>query len=529
MVLNYIWIAFFLIALVVAVIKTMNGDTEVFVAMVNGTFESAKTSFEISIGLTGILCLWLGIMKIGEMGGSVNFMAKIFGPFFSKLFPAVPENHPARGSMLMNFSANMLGLDNAATPVGLKAMNELQELNKEKETASDAQIMFLVLNASGLTLIPVTIMSYRSSYGAENPSDVFIPILIATFFATLVGLITVSIYQRINLLNKIVLIYLGSMIAFIAGIIWYFSSLTPEELSIQSALISNIILYGLICIFILMAIRKKVNVYEAFIEGAKDGFSIAIKIVPFLVAIIVSIGVFRTSGAMDYLMTGFEWFFGLFFSSVEFVHALPTAIMKPLSGSGARGMMLESFETHGVDSFVGRLNAIMQGACDTTFYIVAVYFGSVGIKKTRYAIKAALLADLAGVITAIIVAYMWFGSDTTSYEKPEETITRFNEHWQNNQPTLAGQKLDEKCFMIDDVYDTIYSNKNEILNQMLIPDSVNQINMQLISNRVIEDESITHFIHKYKIERDSVTFIRALDFTVKNGKINSIRYLGIFE
>jgi len=507
----------------------MNGDTEVFVAMVNGTFESAKTSFEISIGLTGVLCLWLGIMKIGEMGGSVNLMARLFGPFFNKLFPGVPENHPARGSMLMNFSANMLGLDNAATPVGLKAMNELQELNNEKDTASNAQIMFLVLNASGLTLIPVTIMNYRSIYGAENPSDVFIPILIATFFATLVGLITVAIYQRINLFNKVVLLYLGFMTTAVIGIMAYFNSLSPEDMSVQSAWISNSILYGLICAFIIMAIRKKVNVYEAFVDGAKDGFSIAIKIIPFLVAIIVSIGVFRTSGAMDYLMQGFEWFFGLFFSSVEFVHALPTAIMKPLSGSGARGMMLESFEIHGVDSFIGRLNAIMQGACDTTFYIVAVYFGSVGIKKTRYAIKAGLLTDLAGVITAIIVGYMWFGNDQTTYVPPMETMNEFNEHWRNNLPHEAGKKLDENCFMIDDAFDTIYANKNEIVNQMLVPDSIDRVKQELLQIHETEEENIKHVISKYKFERDSVTFIRAMDFTVINGKIKSIRYIGVFQ
>lgn len=507
----------------------MNGDTEVFVAMVNGTFESAKTSFEISIGLTGVLCLWLGIMKIGEMGGSVNLMARLFGPFFNKLFPGVPENHPARGSMLMNFSANMLGLDNAATPVGLKAMNELQELNNEKDTASNAQIMFLVLNASGLTLIPVTIMNYRSIYGAENPSDVFIPILIATFFATLVGLITVAIYQRINLFNKVVLLYLGLMTAAVIGIMAYFNSLSPEDMAVQSAWISNSILYCLICAFIIMAIRKKVNVYEAFVDGAKDGFSIAIKIIPFLVAIIVSIGVFRTSGAMDYLMQGFEWFFGLFFSSVEFVHALPTAIMKPLSGSGARGMMLESFEIHGVDSFIGRLNAIMQGACDTTFYIVAVYFGSVGIKKTRYAIKAGLLADLAGVITAIIVGYMWFGNDQTTYVPPMQTMNEFNTYWQNHQPHLASQNLDEQCYMIDDAYDTIYSNKNEILNQMLVPDSIHQVKQELLQTHEEEVDNVKHFINKYKLQSDSVTFIRAMDFTVINGKIKSIRYIGVFQ
>jgi spore maturation protein SpmA len=529
-ILNYIWIAFFLIALVVAIIKTFNGDLEIFSIMVNSTFESAKTSFEISIGLTGVLCLWLGIMKIGEMGGSVQVMSKIVGPFFSKLFPDVPANHPARGSMLMNFSANMLGLDNAATPVGLKAMNELQELNPTKDTASNSQIMFLVLNTSGLTLIPVTIMNYRSIYGAENPSDVFIPILIATFFSTLIGLITVAIYQRINLLNKVVLLYLGAMTAVIIGMMWYFGSLPAEDLQKQSAFLSSVILYGIICIFIIMAVRKKVNVYEAFIEGAKDGFSIAIKIIPFLVAIIVSIGVFRASGAMDYLLMGFAGFFAMFFSNVDFVHAFPTALMKPLSGSGARGMMLESFSTYGVDSFIGRLNAIMQGACDTTFYIVAVYFGSVGIRKTRYAIKAGLLADLAGVITAIIVAYMWFGSDTNvAVLKPIETVSTFNQKWSDHQPYQASLLLDNDCFVYDQIYDTLYVGKEEIHTKMLVPDSVSQTKQTILSIKEVEDESGKHIFTKQNFLKDSVTFTRSYDFNVVNGKIKSIRYLGIFD
>jgi len=528
-ILNYIWISFFLIALVVASIKAFGGDLEVFSMMVNGTFESAKTSFEISIGLTGVLCLWLGIMKIGEMGGSVNAMSRIVGPFFSKLFPDVPSNHPARGSMLMNFSANMLGLDNAATPVGLKAMNELQELNPNKDTASNAQIMFLVLNTSGLTLIPVTIMNYRSIYGAENPADVFIPILIATFFSTLIGLITVAIYQRINLLNKVVILYLGSMIAIVLGMMWYFGSLPSDELQRQSSFLSSTILYGIICIFILMALRKKVNVYEAFIEGAKDGFSIAIKIIPFLVAIIVSIGVFRASGAMDYLLDGFAWFFSLFFTNVDFVHSFPTALMKPLSGSGARGMMLESFDTYGVDSFVGRLNAIMQGACDTTFYIIAVYFGSVGIRKTRYAIKAGLLADLAGVITAIIVGYMWFGNDDTIYQKPVETVQSFTTSWSENKPSLAITSLDDECFVYDQIYDTLYSGRAEIKEQWLVPDSIQNVQQKLISLKEIEDETGKHVFTKHHLTKDSVTFSRSYDFNVVNGKIKSIRYLGIFE
>ena len=530
MILNYIWIAFFLIALLVAVIKTFNGDVEIFATIVNSTFESAKTSFEISIGLTGVLCLWLGIMKIGEMGGSVQVMSKIVGPFFSKLFPGVPKDHPARGSMLMNFSANMLGLDNAATPVGLKAMNELQELNPEKDTASNAQIMFLVLNTSGLTLIPVAIMNYRSIYGAQDPSDVFIPILIATFFSTLIGLITVALYQKINLFDKVILIYLGIMTAIIGGIMWYFGSLSPEDLTRQSSLFSNIILYGIICTFIIMAVRKKVNVYEAFVEGAKDGFSIAIKIIPFLVAILVSIGVFRASGAMDYLLMGFEAFFSIFFTNVDFVHGLPTALMKPLSGTGARGMMLESFDTYGVDSFIGRLNAIMQGACDTTFYIIAVYFGSVGIRKTRYAIKAGLLADLAGVVTAVIVAYMWFGSSSGNLLlKPYETVSQFTQSWSDNKPTMAAGFLDDDCFIYDDVYDTLYSDKKMIVDNLLIRDSITQTKRSIISINEIENETGEHIFSKIQVIRDSTTLNQSFDFKVVNGKIKSIRYLGIFD
>lgn len=411
MVLNYIWISFFIIAFITAVYKTINGNTEVFSNIVNSTFDLASTSFEISIGLTGILCLWLGIMNIGEKGGAVQLLSKLVGPFFNKLFPEVPKNHPARGAMLMNFSANMLGLDNAATPMGLKAMNELQTLNTKKETASNAQIMFLVLNTSGLTLIPITVMNYRAQFGAENPSDVFIPILIATFFASIIGLISVAIYQKINLLDKVILAYLGGMTIFITFVIWYFSNLSPQELKTQSSLLSSIILFSIIIGFILMALRKKINVYETFIDGAKEGFNIAIKIIPFLVAILVSIGVFRASGAMDLFNDGIRWFFKLFLEDVRFVDALPTAYMKPLSGSGARGMMLEIFnnDNYGVDSFVGKLSSTFQGATDTTFYIIAVYFGAVNIKNTRYAIKVGLLADLAGIIAAIYISYIFFG------------------------------------------------------------------------------------------------------------------------
>lgn len=409
MVLNYIWISFFVIAFIVALYKTVNGDVEIFSTIINSTFDLAETSFELSIGLTGILCLWLGIMNIGEQGGSVQLLSKLVGPFFNRLFPEVPKNHPARGAMLMNFSANMLGLDNAATPMGLKAMTELQKLNPSKDTASNAQIMFLVLNTSGLTLIPISVMNYRAQFGAENPADIFIPILIATFFASLVGLITVAIYQKINLFDKVILAYLGGMTAFIIGVIWYFSSLKTEELKIQSNLISSVILFLIIISFILMAMRKKVNVYDAFIDGAKEGFGIAIKIIPFLVAILVSIGVFRASGAMDLFNDGVRWFFSLFLEDVRFVDALPTAYMKPLSGSGARGMMLETFKHYGPDDFVSKLSATFQGATDTTFYIIAVYFGAVNIKNTRYAIKAGLLADFAGIIAAIYIGYLFFG------------------------------------------------------------------------------------------------------------------------
>jgi spore maturation protein SpmA len=445
-ILNYIWIGFFLIALAVAIIRTFIGEWFVFGDIVNSTFEMAEIAFEISIGLTGVLCLWLGIMKVGEKGGAVKGLSWIVGPFFSKLFPGVPKDHPARGSMLMNFSANMLGLDNAATPMGLKAMTELQELNDEKDKATNAMIMFLVLNTSGLTLIPVAVMTYRAQFGAENPSDIFLPILISTFAASLVGLIIVAIYQKINLLNKVVLSYLGGISLIIAGMIYYFGKLSPYQLAQQSGLLSNFILYGIICGFIIMALRKKVNVYEAFIEGAKGGFEIAIKIIPYLIAILVSIGVFRASGAMGYAIDGLRWFFGLFASNTDFVEGLPTALMKPLSGSGARGMMIDAFNTHGVDSFIGKLTATLQGATDTTFYIIAVYFGSVGIRKTRYAIKAGLLADLGGIIAAIIIATFWFGGDVkTEILSDNEIAVTFVEEWNSNNI----ERIHPNCDFVD--------------------------------------------------------------------------------
>jgi len=409
MALNYIWIFFFLIAFVVGLIRLLFfGDMDVFPEMVKSTFDSAETGFTISLGLTGVLTLWLGLMKIGEKGGVVNIFARLVGPFFAKLFPELPKDHPAYGPMMMNISANMLGLDNAATPMGLKAMEEMQKTNKEKDTASDAMIMFLVLNTSGLTIIPISVMVYRAQMGAANPSDIFLPILLATFFSTVVGLLAVAYFQKINLLNKVILSYLGGLTAAVIGIIYYFSTLTQEQITLISTISSNLLLFSVIILFILLAVRKKVNVYESFIEGAKEGFYIAVKIIPFLIAILVAIGVFRSSGAMDMLIDGIRWILVAVNVDTDFIEALPTALMKPLSGSGARGMMVDAMNTYGADSFVGRVASTVQGATDTTFYIVAVYFGSVGIKNTRYAITAGLIADFAGIIAAIFMAYLFF-------------------------------------------------------------------------------------------------------------------------
>lgn len=409
MVLNYIWIFFFGAAFLVALFRLVfEGDTEVFSAMIKSTFDMSKTGFEISLGLTGVLTLWMGIMKIGERGGAVGVMSRVIQPFFRRLFPELPKDSPAHGSIMMNLAANMLGLDNAATPMGLKAMQQMQEVNRDKQAASNAQIMFLVLNTSGLTIVPVSIMVYRAQLGAANPTDIFIPILIATYFSTLAGLVAVSIYQKINLWDKVILAYLGGISLVIGGVIWYFSSLDKEALTLASNLVSNLILFGIIISFIGMAAWKRINVYNAFIDGAKGGFATAIKIIPYLIAILVGIGVFRASGAMDILMSGIErMVVGLGFDA-EWVNALPTALMKPLSGSGARGMMVDTMTTFGADSFAGRLASTFQGATDTTFYIIAVYFGSVGIKNTRYAIPCGLIADLAGVIAAIVVAYLFF-------------------------------------------------------------------------------------------------------------------------
>ena len=409
MVLNYIWVAFFVIAFVIAVVKLLfMGDFDVFPAMMDSTFASSKTAFEISLGLTGVLSVWLGIMKIGEKGGVVNILAKILSPVFVRLFPDIPKGHPVTGSIFMNIAANMLGLDNAATPLGLKAMEQLQDLNKKKDTASNPMIMFLVLNTSGLTLIPVSIMVYRAQMGAEQPTDIFVPILLATFFSTLAGIIVTSLYQRINLINRTMLLTLGGACVLVAAVIWGFSQMDKDQVNIVSTTVANMLLMLIIIGFIMSGIRHKVNVYDAFIEGAKDGFQTAIRIIPYLVAILVGIGVFRASGAMDMLIDGVKWTVAAVGGDTDFVGALPTAMMKPLSGSGARGMMVDAMTTYGADSFVGRLSCVFQGSTDTTFYILAVYFGSVGIRYTRHAVACGLLADLAGIIAAIAICYMFF-------------------------------------------------------------------------------------------------------------------------
>lgn len=409
MVLNYIWIAFFLIAFVIACIKLVFlGDTEVFPAIMNSTFETAKTGFEISLGLTGVLSLWLGIMKIGEKGGLIQAMARLLSPVLTRLFPEIPRNHPVFGNIFMNIAANMLGLDNAATPLGLKAMERLQELNVKKDTASNSMIMFLVLNTSGLTIIPVSILVYRAQMGAAQPTDVFIPILLATFFSTLAGIVVTSIYQRINLFQPVLLAVLGGMSLFVAALIWGVGQLSSASLDLWGTNVANILLFSIITMFLVSGMRAKINVYDAFIEGAKDGFQTAVRIIPYLIAILVSIGVFRASGAMDWLVEEMKWLISLIGIDTQWVGALPTALMKPLSGGGARGMMVDAMTTFGADSFVGRLSCIFQGSTDTTFYILAVYFGSVGVTRTRHAVACGLLADLAGVIAAIMLCYLFF-------------------------------------------------------------------------------------------------------------------------
>ncbi|MEM9298163.1 MAG: nucleoside recognition domain-containing protein, partial [Bacteroidota bacterium] len=400
---------FFLIAFLVALAKLIFlGDTEVFPAIVNSTFDMSKTGFEIALYLTGVMSLWLGLMKIGEEGGMIKILSRIIGPFFSKLFPEIPRDHPASGSIIMNFSANLLGLDNAATPLGLKAMKEMQSLNPNPNTASNAQIMFLVLNTSGLTIIPISIMLDRSILGAANPTDVFIPLLLATFCSSFVGLITVAIYQRINLLDKTILAYLGGITLTIGLLVYYFTTLGQAELEVVSTVASTFIIFSLIISFIILGLTKGINIYETFVNGAKEGFEIAVKIIPFLIAILVGIGVFRASGALDYLISGIEWIVLQAGLNTDFVEALPTAVMKPLSGGAAKGMMIETMKTHGADSFTGRLSSIFRGATETTFYILAVYFGSVNIKRTRYAVTAGLIADAAGIIAAIVFGYMFF-------------------------------------------------------------------------------------------------------------------------
>ena len=409
MVLNYIWIAFFLIAFVVAIGKlVIGGDTAVFTEIINASFASAKTGFEISLGLTGSLSLWLGIMKIGEKGGVIQAFARLAAPVFSKLFPDIPRDHPVTGSIFMNLSANLLGLDNAATPMGLKAMQQLQELNPNKESASNSMVMFLCINASGLTLIPITIMMYRAQLGAANPSDVFLPIMLATFTSTLVAILAVCVRQKINILQRNLILFFGGLGLFIGGLVWLFNSMEQEQVSLYSTLFANTLLFTIICGFIISGMRKKINVYDAFIEGAKEGFQTAITIIPYLVAILVGIGVFRASGAMDFIIQGVRFGIASIGLNTDFVEALPTMLMKPLSGSGARGMMLDAMNTYGADSFVGRLSSIVQGSCDTTFYVVALYYGSVGIRNTRYTVQCALLADLAGAIAAIAMAYLFF-------------------------------------------------------------------------------------------------------------------------
>lgn len=428
MVLNYIWIAFFLLAAICSIAQCFMGNTEVFADIINSTFDNSKTAFEISLGLTGVLSLWMGVMKIGEKGGMVNLLSKVLSPVFTRLFPGIPKGHPATGHIFMNLAANMLGLDNAATPLGLKAMESMQELNKERNaeavrqgtitvhqeeekntTATNPMIMFLVLNTSGLTIIPVSIMVYRAQLGAAQPTDVFVPILLATFVSTLVGVIIVSLFQRINLLKPVLLGTLGGLCILVAAIIWTFSKMDKDTMDMASTLAANVILFGIILSFIISGMVKKVNVYEAFIEGAKDGFATAVRVIPYLVAILVAIGVFRASGGMDLLIGSINKCVAAFGGNTDFVAALPTAIMKPLSGSGARGMMVDTMTTYGADSFAGRLACVFQGSTDTTFYILAVYFGSVGIRNTRHAVTCGLMADIAGIIAAIAIAYMFFG------------------------------------------------------------------------------------------------------------------------
>lgn len=409
MALNYIWIAFFLVAFVVCIGETLlNGNFEIWTQVMNSTFTSAGTAFELALGLTGVLSLWLGLMKVGERAGVISFFGRLVSPLFSRLFPGVPENHPAMGSIFMNVSANMLGLDNAATPLGLKAMQELQDLNRQKDTATDAMIMFLVLNASGLCLIPIGIIMYRAQAGASDPTDVFLPILTATFIATFVGIIALCLKQRISLKDPVLLAWLGGLAALVGALVWFFGSLPDDAVQRYSGFMANCLLFCVIAGFLIAAMRKRINVYEAFIDGAKEGFQTAVKIIPYLVAIIVAIGVFRAAGAMDILTDSLAWLVASMGFDAEWVGALPTALMKPLSGSGSRGMMVDLMTAYGPDSFVARCSAAIQGSTDTMFYVIAVYFGSIGVKKTRYAVPYALLADITGSVAGILAAYLFF-------------------------------------------------------------------------------------------------------------------------
>jgi spore maturation protein SpmA len=409
MVLNYLWVLFFLVSFAVGMIKLLSGDTEVIPAMVNSTFSMSKTAFEIALALTGVMSLWLGIMKIGEKAGAIRILSRLVGPFFSRLFPGIPKDHPAMGSILMNYSANMLGLDNAATPLGLKAMEELQSINDKKDTASNAMIMFLTLNTAGFTIIPVSILAYRMEAGAANPTDIFLPLIIATYASLLVGMITVALVQRINLLDKVVLAYMGGLIAGLAGLVYAVKNLPEEQVTVLVNVGGNVIILSIIMAFITTAMVRRINVYDTFIEGAKEGFSVAIRIIPYLVAMLVAIGLLRASGTMDIITQGIAGFVGWMGMDTTFADALPVGLMKPFSGSGARGLMVDTMHTFGADSFVGRLSCIFNGSSDTTFYILALYFGSVGIRNTRYAVVTGLIADLASIIISIAVCYLFFG------------------------------------------------------------------------------------------------------------------------
>lgn len=409
MVLNYIWVGFFLVAFVVALIKLIVfQDMQVFPAMLQSTFDMAKAGLEISIGLAGVMSLWLGIMKIGEKGGMVPILSRLVGPFFSRLFPGIPKNHPATGSIIMNFSANILGLDNAATPLGLKAMTELQEINPDKDTASNPQIMFLVLNASSLTVIPISILADRAMLGSVNPTSIFIPTLIATFCSTFIGLLYVCIRQRINLFDPVLLAYIGGAMALIGGLIYYFSGLPPQDIQLQSSLLTGIIILSIIISFIVLGLRRRIHIFETFVEGAKEGFSISIRIIPFLVGILVAIGVFRAAGVLNYIQDGIAWTLAAMGVSTDFVPALPVGLLKPLSGQGARAMMIEISKQYGVDSFVGNLASIFRGCAETTLYVLALYFGSINVRNTRYAVTGGLIADAAGLAAGIFAGYLFF-------------------------------------------------------------------------------------------------------------------------